>query len=64
MKTDIDQHKAELEQHLIEKAALVEALKQYANCRHFSENCNCTKEARAALYPYIVREKKLTERSV
>jgi len=51
--------KAALEQHLIEKAALVEALKKYAHCRHACVNCNCTLEARAALYPYIVREKMI-----
>lgn len=48
-----------IEQHLIEKAALVAALKKYAHCRHGCENCNCTFEARAALYPYIVREKMI-----
>jgi len=48
--------KAALEQHLVEKQALVDALKKYAQCRHGCLSCNCTLEARAALYPYIVRE--------
>jgi hypothetical protein len=58
MNAEVD--KRALEQHLIEKAALVEALKKYAHCRHACENCNCTVEARAALYPYIVREKAVS----
>ena len=57
----VESDKAALEQHLIEKAALVETLKKYANCRHACVNCNCTLEARAALYPYIVRENMFTK---
>jgi hypothetical protein len=60
MNADVD--KMALEQHLIEKAALVAALKKYAHCQHGCENCNCTQDARAALYPYVVREKMLSER--
>jgi hypothetical protein len=40
-----------------EVEALKKALELYAHCRHAEQNCCCTLEARAALYPYIVKER-------
>lgn len=35
--------------------ALVKALENYARCRHGEQECNCTTEARAALYPHVAK---------
>jgi exonuclease VII small subunit len=33
--------------------ALRNALQKYTECRHADAKCNCSMEARAALYPYL-----------
>lgn len=38
-------------------------LESYASCRHGQELCNCTKEARAALYPYLRKDRMLGNKS-
>jgi hypothetical protein len=37
---------------------LKQALVHYTSCRHAMQFCRCTNEARAALYPYVVKEKE------
>lgn len=42
---------------------LRQVLESYASCRHGQELCNCTKEARAALYPYLRRDRMMGDKS-
>jgi hypothetical protein len=58
---DVAKTSAERDAHVRDLESRVEqlkkALEKYVSCRHAVTNCNCTTEARAALYPYLLREK-------
>lgn len=43
-----------------DREALKTALLKYADCRHGCTHCFCVAEARAALYPYLRRERLVT----